>query len=101
MKKFSVFLLIFLCLSFNTGVSAVNLFKEGVYKAADFNFSPTNRYTVQNISPSNSVYLILFDENQKIIQSIRLDPKSEKYNLLSLNPAYRIAIVGNGEVFIA
>ena len=105
MKKFGILLLIFLCLSFNIVRAApadkANNFKEGVYKAADFNFSPSNRYTVQNVSPSSSVYLLLFDENQLGIQSIRLDPKSENYNLLPLKPEYRIVIVGNGEVFIA
>lgn len=105
MKKFTVFLLILLCLSFNIikaqPVDKANAFTEGVYKSSDFNFSPTNRYTVQNVSPKGSVYLILFDENQLVIQSIRLDPKSENYNLLPLKPEYRIAIVGNGEIFIA
>jgi len=100
MKKLSVLLLIFLCLSFNTSASAVNVFKEGVYKAADFNFTPNNRYTVKNISAKDNVYLLLFDENQLAIQSIRLYPNSEKYNLLPLKPEYRIAIVGNGDVFI-
>lgn len=101
MKKFRVLLLILFFLSFNIYASAVNIFKEGVYKTADFNFSPTNRYTVQNISPNDSVFLFLFDENQLGIQSIRLDPKSEKYNLLPLKPEYRIVIVGNGEIFLS
>jgi hypothetical protein len=105
MKKLSILLLVILCLSFNIvraqPVTQSNAFKEGVYKAADFNFSPTNRYTVQNVSPSGSVYVLLFDENQLGIQSIRLDPKSENYNLLPLKPEYRIVIVGTGEVFIA
>lgn len=101
MKKFAMLLLLFICLSSNIGVSAVNVFKEGVYKAADLNFSPNSTYNVQNISPTSSVYMILFNENQLTLQSIRLDPNSAKYNLLPLKPAYRIAIVGNGEVFIA
>jgi hypothetical protein len=79
---------------------AANIFKEGVYKAADFNFSPNNTYFVQNISNKDSVHIFLFDENQLEIQSIRLDPQSQKYNLLPLKPDYRIAIVGNGDVFI-
>ena len=105
MKKFTMFLLILICLSFNIVKAAppekTNAFKEGVYQAADFNFSPTNRYTVQNVSPTASVYLLLFDEHQLGIQSIRLDPKSDNYNLLPLKAEYRIVIVGNGEVFIA
>jgi hypothetical protein len=80
---------------------AANVFKEGVYKAADFNFSPDNTYFVQNVSDKDSVHVFLFDENQLEIQSIRLEPQSKKYNLLPLKPNYRIAIVGNGNVFIA
>ena|SRR5471030_243105 len=105
MKKLTMSLLILICLSFNminaTSVFAVNVFKEGVYKAADFNFSLNDTYNVQNVSAKNSVYLLLFDENQLILQAIRLDPQSSKYNLLPLKPNYRIVIVGNGEVFIA
>lgn len=105
MKKLTPLLLILICLSFNmiraTPAFAVNVFKEGVYKAADFNFSPNNVYNVQNVSSDHSVYVLLYDENQLGIQSIRLEPKSSKYNLLPLKPDYRIVIVGNGEVFIA
>jgi hypothetical protein len=105
MKKLTMLLLILIFLSFNiiraTPVFAVNVFKEGIYKAADFNFSPNDVYNVQNVSPNSSVYVLLFDENQLGIQSIRLDPQSSKYNLLPLKPDYRIVIVGNGEVFIA
>ena len=105
MKKFTVLFLFFLCLSFNmisvTPVAADTNFKEGVYKAADFKFSSDNLYYVENVSPSDNVYVLLFDENQLQIQSIRLVPKSLKYNLLPLKPDYRIVIVGNGNVFIS
>lgn len=105
MKKFFSVFLILLTLSFITinvkPVSAANTFKEGIYKAADFNFSPSNLYSVQNISATDDVYLQLFDENQIIIQAIRLVPKSEKFNLISLKPSYRIVIVGNGQVYIS
>lgn len=104
MKKYTIKFVIFFCLLFSMiGIIpafAANVFKEGVYKAADFNFSPTNNYAIQNVSDTNSVYVILFDENQLVIQSIRLEPHSGKYNLLPFKPEYRIAILGNGEVFI-
>lgn len=102
MKKYTISFLISILLLFNLTFStfAVNIFKEGVYKAADFNFSSNNAYVVQNISSKNSVYILLFDENQLQLQAIRLEPKSEKYNLLPLKPEYRIVIIGNGEVFI-
>ena len=104
MKKFALLLLILICLSFNminiTSAFAANVFKEGVYKAADFNFSQNNVYNIQNISSEHSVYMLLYDDNQLEIQSIRLEPNSSKYNLRPLKPNYRIVIVGNGEVFI-
>ncbi|WP_238919037.1 hypothetical protein [Clostridium sp. YIM B02555] len=102
MKKFLLIFLITIFLSFNVThlAFAVNIFKEGIYKAADFNFSTENTYSVQNVSPKDSVYILLFDENQLQLQSIRLGPQSGKYNLLPLKPDYRIAIVGNGDVFI-
>ena len=105
MKKFGTLLLILICLSFNmfnvTSAFAANVFKEGVYKGADFNFSPTNTYSVQNVSSNASVYILIFDADQLGIQSIRLEPNSARYNLLPLKPDYRIVIVGNAEVFIA
>lgn len=102
MKKFILIFLIsiFLLLNLASPIFATNIFKEGVYKAADFNFSAQNTYSVQNVSQTDSVYILLYDENQLQIQAIRLAPKSGKYNLLPLKPDYRIAIVGNGDVFI-
>ena len=104
LKKLTLSFLIFLCISLNifgiTSAYAVNTFKEGVYKVSDFNLSPNNLYTVQNIS-KNSLYLVVFDESQTGIQAIKLAPNSLKYNLVPLNPDYRIVIVGNGEAFIS
>ncbi|EHJ00410.1 hypothetical protein CDLVIII_3865 [Clostridium sp. DL-VIII] len=103
MKKFIIFSIL-LFLSFNillsASVFAVTNFKEGIYQLSNFNVSPNNRYTIQNISPSQSVYVLLFDENQLQIQSIRLKPNSENYSLLPLQPNYRLIVVGNGEVII-
>ena len=104
MKKYTVLFLILICLSFNilvaTPTFAVINFKEGIYQLSDFNILSNNRYTIKNISTSNSVYVILFDDNQRQLQSMTLSPKSEKYTLLDLKPNYRIAIIGKGEVTI-
>lgn len=102
MKKFILLFSISIFLLFNLTLSAfaANIFKEGVYNAADFNFSSENTYSVQNVSPNENVYILLFDEKQLQLQSIRLGPQSEKYKLLPLKPDYRIAIVGKGDVFI-
>jgi len=104
MKKFTAILLILITLGLSTFAStrvfAENIFREGVYKATDFNISPNESYLVQNVSSNDSVFLTLYDENQLILQSIRLQPKSAKYNLIPLKPEYRIVIVGNGQIFI-
>lgn len=104
MKKFTSVFLILVCLLFNMitiiPVFAANTFNEGIYKAADFNFSSENLYTVQNISSNDSAYVLIFDENQLLMQSIRLESKSASYNLLPLKPSYRVVVIGKGEVFI-
>ena len=104
MKKLTMFLIILICLSCNiitsTPTFAANLFKEGVYKLSDFNFSPNNIYNIQNTSLNGGVFVAIFDKNQVVLQTIKLGPKSEKYNLLPLNPTDRIMIIGDGDVFI-
>lgn len=104
MKKSIAVFLILICLIFTTVISipafTKNIFKEGVYKSSNFNFSENETYFVQNVSSDNSVFLTIYDENQLIIQSIRLQPSSNRYDLIPLKPEYRIVIVGNGEVFI-
>jgi hypothetical protein len=105
MKKFTttflIFVLIFISSTKITYSSAVNTFTEGVYKAADFNLSEGNLYSVSNISETDDVYVQLFDEKQLILQAIRLTPKSPKFNLIALKPDYRIVIVGKGQVYIS
>ena len=104
MKKFTIIFLILVCLLFNMimiiPAFAANIFKEGIYKVSDFNFSSENLYSIQNISSTDSVYVLIFDENQLQMQSIRLVPKSANYNLAPLKPSYRVVVVGKGEVFI-
>lgn len=105
MKKNISVTLIALSLFFNSftliPTFAVTTFKEGVYQLSNLNVTPKNRYTIQNISPDNSVYIALFDEEQRQIQAIHLSPNSENYSLIPLEPNYRIVIVGKGEVIIA
>lgn len=104
MKKSIVVFMILIGLISTTFISipafTKNIFKEGVYKSSDFNFSENETYFVQNVSSDNSVFLTIYDENQLIIQSIRLQPNSNRYDLIPLKPDYRIVIVGNGEIFI-
>ncbi|NMF05246.1 hypothetical protein [Clostridium beijerinckii] len=103
MKKLTT-LLISIILLFNifivVPVFAVTNFKEGLYQLINFNVSPDNTYSIQNISSTDGVYVIILDENQRTLQSLRLSASSEKYNLIPLKPSYRILIIGNGEVVI-
>lgn len=103
MKKFTILLLL-ICFSFSlTQAKATygsNIFNEGVYRLSDFNFSPNNIYTIQNTSSTGGVFVAIFDENQVVLQTIKLGPNSDKYNLLPLRPTDRIMIIGDGEVFI-
>jgi hypothetical protein len=86
----------------STPAFADNVFKEGVYKPSDLNFSPNNLYFVQNISSNNGVYVAIFDDkNQVALQSIKLGPRSLKYKLLPLKSTDKIMIVGGGDVFIS
>lgn len=105
MKKKLAAALILVCLLLNSfaliPTFAISSFKEGVYQLSNLNVTPKNRYTIQNVSPDNSAYVALFDEEQRQIQSIHLPPKSENYSLIPLEPSYRIVIIGKGEVLIA
>jgi hypothetical protein len=103
MKKLTT-LLILISLSFNittiTSTFAATTFKEGIYQVSDLNISQGDNYSIQNTSANNSIFMIIFDENQHELQSIHLSPTSIKYKLVTLQPNYRIVIVGDGEVTI-
>ena len=105
MKKYAILFLVFLCLLFNMinvlPVSAATNFKEGIYKLEDFNFSPNNLYSVQNATNTDTSLVLLFDENQLIMQTVVLKPNSPKIALLPLEPNYRLIIVGKGEVIVS
>lgn len=105
MKKIVIVFLISVCLLFNvskmTYAVTANIFKEGVYKVSDFNLSTSSMYNVQNTSQNNSVFVIVFDGNQLQLQTIRLQPNSDKYNLIPLEKDYRLIIIGDGQVYIS
>ncbi|MFR4582877.1 hypothetical protein [Clostridium cadaveris] len=104
MKKYICILLILIGLTFNPFISttafAKNVFTEGIYKASDFNLSYNDTYFVQNVSSNNSALITVYNENQIVLQSIRLAPKSAKFNLIPLKSDYRVVIVGTGQIFI-
>jgi hypothetical protein len=105
MKKYIVLFLISLCLSFSiisvTPAFAVTSFKEGVYKLENFNFSPDNLYSVENVNKTDTALVLIFDENQLIIQTVALKPNTPKVALLPLQPNYRLVIIGKGQVIVS
>jgi hypothetical protein len=107
MKKFIVLFLISLCLSFSffgiTTFAAIptNVLKEGVYTLSDFNISPDNLYNITNVSSTEDAYVIIFNENYVILQSLRLSPSIKSFNLVPLQPNNKLVVLGKTEVFIA
>ena len=107
MKKFIVLFVIFLCLSFNfLGVTtfailSTNVLKEGIYTLSDFNISPDNLYDITNVSSTEDAYILIFDENYVIMQSLRLSPNIKSFNLVPLQPNNKLVILGKTEVYIA
>jgi hypothetical protein len=105
MKKFTILFLILLCLSFSMIIIAplaqTSNIKEGLYTASDFNLKPDNNYLIQNLASNDSVFVLVFNENNVVQQSLRLNPKSPKFNLFPTKPDYKILIVGNGDVSIS
>ena len=43
--------------------------------------------------------MIILDENQNILQVIRLTANSEKHNTIPILPNYTITLLGKGEVY--
>lgn len=82
-------------------IAAPIVIKEGFHSMSDFNLAPNTVHTIQNTSPNQYAFAILFDSNQSTIQFIRLNPKSEKYILAPIQVGYEIVVVGNDEVTIA
>lgn len=105
MKKFTITFLIFFLIFFSSAKTihsyAENVFKEGIYKSSDFIFSEGNVYSISNVSADSTVFIEVFDKNQLLLQALRLNPKSSKFNLIPLKSDYRIVIVGSGEVYIS
>ncbi|OOM16040.1 hypothetical protein CLOSAC_03110 [Clostridium saccharobutylicum] len=82
-------------------LAQANNLKEGFYKMNDLNLEPNKEYDIQNLSPSSAVYILVFDKNNVVQQSLRLQVKSGKYKLSPLPENYTIAIVGDGDVSIS
>ncbi|MEQ8156962.1 MAG: hypothetical protein ABRQ25_19165 [Clostridiaceae bacterium] len=107
MKKFTVLFLISLSLSFNIlsikplAATTVNLLKQGIYSLSDLNISPNNLYNIVNTSSTKDAYLLVFDKNYVIMQSLRLSPGIKSFNLVPLQPDYKIILLGDTEIYIS
>lgn len=105
MKKFTILLLFFLCLSFNIIQSkhtfaVSNTFKEGIYTFADLNTLPNNSFIIKNVSNTDSVHVFIFNEDLSITQSLKLEPNSQEYNTVPMKPNYILVVTGKGEVTV-
>lgn len=105
MKKF-IFTLIFLFfLSSNIAIipsmAETKILKHGFYKVEDLNLSPDTKYTVQNASFNERIYIFILDSTGTPIQAIRLWPQSQKYNLFPIQAGYKIVVTGDGELVIS
>jgi len=105
MKKFTILLLIFLCLTFNViglkpAFAVAATFKEGIYTLADFNGSPDTVYTIKNVSKTNGVRVFIYNEDYVNMQIMKLEPNSIKIDTIPLQANYTLIVVGYGEVTI-
>ena len=105
MKKCTILFLIFLCLFFNViglkvAFAVDATFKEGIYTVANFDASPSNAYIIKNVSKTNGVRVIIYDEDHKDMQTIKLQPDSTEVDVITIQPNYIIVVVGYGEVNI-
>lgn len=105
MKRFVAIFLIFLCLTLNIltlkpAFAVSNVFKQGIYKLSDLNLSQTSIFTIQNVSVTEGMYLYILDENQVVMESIRLAPSQQKLDTVPIKPNYIILIIGKGEVYL-
>ena len=104
MKRFVAIFLIFLCLTFSVirlipAFAVGNVFTQGIYKLSDFNISNTGIFTIQNVSETEGMYLYILDENQVVMESIRLTPSTQKLDTIPIKPNYIILIIGKGELY--
>lgn len=105
MKKFILKFLFVLCITFSgfsvSTMAQVPELTEGLHKADNFNLAKNKPHYIRNTSPDSSAYVLIFDGNENLQQTIRLKPQSAKYKLVPLEPGARIIIFGNGIVSIS
>lgn len=102
MKKYITVFFIFLFLSFTMSIATTMAdtkpFSQGFYTLKDLDLMENTNYAVRNTSTNYNAYLIIFDDQERIQESVRLEPQSLKHILLPLKSNYNILIVGKGDI---
>jgi hypothetical protein len=104
-KKFLVILLVLLSVSYIPTNAVIQFaeppLKEGVYRVNTFT-TPLNEINyIENTSKTDDVYFVVFNENDTLIQSIKLPPNSSKHKISPLDPSYRIVVIGKGTILLS
>lgn len=76
-------------------------YSQGIYTQKELNLSPNASHTIQNNSSDKYAFVIIFDTNQIVQQTIQLEPNSEKYQLETLLPEFLLVIIGESEIIIS
>lgn len=104
MKKFivvfSIFLFLFLNITPVTTMATTSRpsFSEGFYTLKDLKLQENVNYTVKNTSPNFEIFMIIFDSQGRIRQSVRLEPNSPQHTLLPIRNDNKIVIIGQGNL---
>lgn len=106
MKKFIFMLLVSLSLSFNVAATGFQppskTLTEGVYNANALGIPLNEINYAQNVSEKGTTYLIIYDESNTIVQSIKLMPNSPKVQIYpQLDPSYKIIVIGDGSIVLS
>lgn len=79
-----------------------NVFNEGIYKLSSYEAVLKDKiYKIENISTDKSSYVTIYDDNFMPLQSIKLQPRSIKYDLTPLKSNYTIVVVGDGDIYFS
>jgi hypothetical protein len=105
LKKVIIIFLIFFYCSFEIilvpAIASSQTLTKGFYKVKNLKLSPDTAYTVQNSSFNERIYIIIFDSHATPLQGVRLKPQSKKFNLIPLQPDYKVVLIGDGEILIS
>jgi hypothetical protein len=106
MKKFLTIFSVFLFQTFSMNnitalAQTTSPYSEGLYVLKDLGLIENINYNVQNISPNSEVLLLIYDSQQRLKESVRLMPNSQKHTLLPIAYTDKVIILGNGKLKIS